>query len=135
MSKEAAATSRVRTEPEPQEEFTNRKLIRPAMPVVSTGSGAAAAPAQERPHVDRHKGERPSRKAPQILTPTTTHAEAYYFQKQMQARTRMSMKLKNGEEITGIISWYDRHCIKVERSGKPDLLLYKAGIRFMHKVE
>ena len=133
MSKEAAATRRVQTDvPEPQEEFVNRKLIRPAMPVGN--GGAAAAPAQERPHVERHKSERPS-KRPQILTPESTHAEAYYFQKQMQARTRMSMKLKNGEEITGIISWYDRHCIKLERSGKPDLLLYKAGIRFMHKVE
>jgi sRNA-binding regulator protein Hfq len=126
---DGAATGRAREPEIPQEEFVNRKLIRPAMP---TGNGgAAAAPAPER----SERVHKPREKRPSILTPETTHAEAYYFQKQIQARTRMTMKLKNGEEITGVISWYDRHCLKVERSGKPDVLVYKQGIRFMHKVE
>lgn len=132
MTKGAEATGRAR-EPEIQkEEFVNRKLIRPAMP---TGSGGAAAqPAPERTHGERHKTERAPKRS-SLMNPETTHAEAFYFQKQIQARTRMNIKLRNGEEISGIISWHDRHCIKVERSGKPDLLLYKAGIRFMHKVD
>ena len=129
MSKgpDGAATGRAREPEIPREEFVNRKLIRPAM--LAGNGGAAAQPALERPHKERRE------KRGAILTPETTHAEAYYFQKQIAARTRMSVKLKNGEEIVGIISWYDRHCIKVERSGKPDLLLYKQGIRFMHKME
>lgn len=129
MSKgpDGAATGRAREPEIPQEDFVNRKLIRPAMP---TGSGGAAA----QPAPERHKPERREKRGA-IFTPETTHAEAYYFQKQIAARTRMTIKLKNGEEITGIISWYDRHCVKVERSGKPDLLVYKEGIRFMHKIE
>jgi sRNA-binding regulator protein Hfq len=52
----------------------------------------------------------------------------------MQVRTPMVVVLKDGEEIHGWIDWYDRHCIKLNRSGHPNLLIYKQSIRYMFKA-
>jgi len=63
-----------------------------------------------------------------------THAEAFYFQKQMQGRTPMGIVLKDGEEVHGWIAWYDRNCIKINRSGQANLLIYKQSIRYIFKA-
>ena len=47
----------------------------------------------------------------------------------------MTIVLKSGETIQGTIEWYDKNCIKVHRTGKPNLLIYKPGIRYMHKTD
>ena len=47
--------------------------------------------------------------------PEQTNAENFYYQKQMQSRTPMVIVLRDGEEVRGIIEWYDRNCIKVNR--------------------
>ena len=38
-------------------------------------------------------------------------------------------------ELRGHIEWYDRNCIKVNREGTPNLLVYKHAIRYMFKQE
>ena len=68
------------------------------------------------------------------MPPEQTHAESFYYQKQMQSRTGMVIVLKDGEEIQGWIEWYDRNCIKVNRSGQPNLLIYKLNIKYMYKA-
>ena len=63
-----------------------------------------------------------------------THAEAFYFQKQMASRTPMVVVLKDGEEVQGWIDWYDRNCLKINRNGHPSMLIYKQSIRYMFKA-
>ena len=46
--------------------------------------------------------------------PEQTNAENFYYQKQMQSKTPMVIVLRDGEEIHGIIEWYDKTCLKVE---------------------
>jgi host factor-I protein len=114
-------------------EFVNRKLIRPTMPVRAVdGSGAAAAPAPAK----EPEQKRERRPAPHAAYATTeqTHAENFYFQKQMQSQTPMTVVLKNGETVQGVIEWYDKSCIKLARSGRGSLLIYKTGIRYLHKT-
>ncbi|HZQ91661.1 MAG TPA: RNA chaperone Hfq [Terriglobales bacterium] len=125
-SVDAAAVGRA-TEPET---FANRKLIRPSL----TREHAAPAERRERPE-RAERGERPAgpKKSP---PPDQTHAENFYYQKQMQAKTPMTIVLKDGEQIHGVIEWYDRACIKVNRTGgQPNLLIYKACIKYMYKDE
>src|SRR5581483_4991880 len=62
-----------------------------------------------------------------------TNAENFYYQKQMQTRTQMVVVLRDGEEIHGIIEWYDRNCIKLNRNGQPNLMVYKPSIKYMYK--
>ncbi len=106
----------------------NRKLIRPSLAEVrdqlarASTSPVAGAPLPARP---------PKKPVP----PDQTNAESFYFLKQMQAKTEMVVVLRDGEKLRGVIEWYDRHCIKVHRQGEPNLLIYKAIIKYIYKAE
>lgn len=67
--------------------------------------------------------------------PEQTNAENYYFIKQMQNKTAMVVVLDDGAELRGWIEWYDKDCIKLNRTDGPNLLIYKHCIRFMFKEE
>lgn len=66
--------------------------------------------------------------------PDQTNAEQFYYSKQMQSKTPMVVHLTDGQELAGVIEWYDRDCIKLNREGAPNLLLYKRCIKYMHKA-
>jgi len=110
--------------PEPEtEEFVSRKLIRPSLMTTHRSE-------TNEPQLTSAEQRQPKRGS----TPEQTHAEAFYFQKQMQGRTPMVIVLKNGEETQGWIDWYDRNAIKINRSGQPNVLIYKHSIRYMFKA-
>jgi RNA chaperone Hfq len=67
--------------------------------------------------------------------PDQTNAEQFYFAKQMQAKTQMVVVLTDGERLEGVIEWYDRTCVKLNRDGAPNLLLYKHCIKYIYKSE
>lgn len=67
--------------------------------------------------------------------PSETNAETYYYKKQIDARTRMVIVLQDGEEIEGVIDWYDIDAIKIDREGAPKILLLKHNIKYMFKAE
>jgi sRNA-binding regulator protein Hfq len=66
--------------------------------------------------------------------PDTTNAENFYFVKQMQSKTPMVIVLKDGEVLNGVIEWYDKLCVKLNRDGEPNLLVYKAFIKYLYKA-
>jgi RNA chaperone Hfq len=66
-------------------------------------------------------------------TPESSHAEAFYFQKQMQQQTEMTVVLEDGEQLQGIIQWYDRCTVKL-RAGRTRVLVYKAAIKYLYKT-
>lgn len=109
------------------EVFANRKLIRPALN------------RNERPRPEngdrRERAERAERPAngKKIAPPEQTHAENFYYQKQMQSKTPMVLVLQDDEEIHGVIEWYDKYCLKVNRTGAPNVLIYKPSIKYMYK--
>ena len=108
------------------EVFANRKLIRPALNRNDHGrqEGERRERGADRP--DRSNGK----KTP---PPEQTHAENFYYQKQMQGKTPMVLVLQDGEEIHGVIEWYDKYCLKVNRTGAANLLIYKPSIKYMYK--
>jgi len=111
-----------------QQEFTNRKLIRPSL----NSPAPRTEPVSER----RDRLERTDR-APAMkrTTPSDqTHAENFYYQKQIQSKTPVAIVLKDGEQVQGVIEWYDRNCIRVARNGSASLLIYKPAIRYIYKI-
>src|SRR5262245_21407638 len=66
---------------------------------------------------------------------TETHAEIYYYKKQIDAHTPMILVLQDGEEIEGTIEWYDRGALKINRRSAPNLLVLKRHIKYMYKIE
>ena len=113
------------------QEYSNRRLIRPSF--------------NRRDHnhhnnnrvdipLDRHdRGERSSGSPRKVAPPEQTNAENFYYQKQMQSKTPMVIVLADGEEIHGVIEWYDAKCIKVNRNGQSNLMIYKPSIKYMFK--
>ena len=98
----------------------NRKLIRPSL-----------SDMKEKTEAPRKSAGGPPQKRP--VPPDQTNAENFYYVKQMQAKTPMVITLKDGEVVKGIIEWYDRSCLKFNREGAPNLLLYKSNIKYMSK--
>ena len=92
----------------------NRRLIRPTLS-----------------EVQDQLGTRMQRKKP--APPEQTNAENFYYIKQMQARTPVVVVLDAGEQIHGVIEWYDKNCIKVHRAKEPNLLIMKSCIRYIYK--
>jgi len=96
-------------------ELGNRKLIRPD--------------AEQR----REAAARGARR--KQSPPEQTHAEEFYYLKQMGAKTPMVVILDDGEELRGWIEWYDKNVIKLNRHKDPNLLIQKSKIRYMFKEE
>ncbi|HEY5213397.1 MAG TPA: RNA chaperone Hfq [Acidobacteriaceae bacterium] len=65
--------------------------------------------------------------------PESSHAEAFYFQKQMQQQTEMTFVLEDGEQLHGFIQWYDKCVVKLQ-VGRSRVLIYKAGIKYLYKA-
>jgi host factor-I protein len=120
--------------PAEQEGYSNRRLIRPSLTRPehnrSNHNNLGQAPMERRERSER--SDRPSG-GKKLPPPETTNAENFYYQKQMQSKTPMVIVLRDGEEIHGVIEWYDRTCIKVNRNGSPNLMIYKPSIKYMYK--
>jgi host factor-I protein len=101
--------------------MTTRKLIRPNLTEIKERQPQAAARASN--------GKR--RTAP----PDLTSAEAFYYLKQMNSKTSMVVVLTDGEELRGVIEWYDKGAIKVNRVGAPNLLVMKPCVKYMYKAD
>jgi RNA chaperone Hfq len=117
-----------------QESFANRKLIRPTLNRADhahNNHGHNHVPPERRDRDrDRDRSAAPAKK----VAPTEqTNAENFYYQKQMQSKTPMVIVLRDGEEVHGYIEWYDKHCIKLNRTGAANLMIYKPAIKYMFK--
>ncbi|MGA8152241.1 MAG: RNA chaperone Hfq [Terriglobales bacterium] len=119
------------------EGFANRKLIRPSLN--RTDHNHLASPAGER-RPDRAErgggdrgGDRNGGAGRKVAPPEQTNAENFYYQKQMQSKTPMVVVLRDGEEIHGVIEWYDKSCLKINRNGAANLMVYKPAIKYMYK--
>ncbi len=91
-------------------------------------------PARIGPGDLKDPGRRPP-PAKKTAPPDQTNAEQFYYSKQMQSKTHMVVTLTDGEQLEGVIEWYDRDCLKLNRTGAPNLLLYKHCIKYMYKAD
>ncbi len=102
-----------------------RRLVRPVMP--DNGGNHRAVRREPSPMLTHQMAH----DAPAAWH-DASHAEAFYFQKQMQSQTLMVFVLEDGERIEGCIEWYDRNAIKVRNSGRT--LIYKSSIKYLYKA-
>ena len=100
-------------------ETANRKLIRPSFNEVK----------------DQKEKSNGNRNAKKSTPPEQTHAENFYYLKQMQSKTHMVIVMTDGEVLHGVIEWYDKNCLKVNRDEGPNLLVYKPSIKYLYKED
>ena len=114
--------------PEPHTHEGPRKLVRPRLPgqqPLAQAPRRLRGPVQLAMHegVTAHKHTRAD---------TPSHAEAFYFQKQIQAQTPIVFVLEDGEEIEGVVEWFDRDTIKVRHTTRT--LIFKRSIKYLYKA-
>ena len=127
--KEALDSMPAEQQPAEQEGFGNRKLIRPSLNRNEHNHNHNHA----HNHAQGERRERGAAPAKKSAPTEQTNAENFYYQKQMQSKTPMVIVLRDGEEVHGIIEWYDKACIKLNRTGAPNLMIYKPAIKYMFK--
>ena len=120
----------------------NRKLIRTTLADVKArreqaqqhrpNGNAPSGMGQMRPGQPQPSGAQARKRQP---PPMETHAEIYYYKKQIDAHTPMVLVLEDGEEIEGTIEWYDRGALKINRRSAPNLLVLKRHIKYIYKAE
>jgi RNA chaperone Hfq len=98
-----------------------RKLVRPRLPEGMLNRGSL-----------RRDGAVLSNSSAPIRQGEDNHAEIFYLQKQIQMQTQMVVVLEDGEELKGVIEWFDRNAIRLR--GKGRIMIYKDAIRYMYKM-
>ena len=69
---------------------------------------------------------RGSKKSP---PPGETGQEALYLRFLSEKQVRVTVKLRDGENVSGWIEYFDDTMIRLTRDGKPNLFIYKQQIR------
>ncbi len=114
----------VRNRNDSPDAFTGtRKLIRPQLSIA------------ERRRDPSHSGDPLSHAlhGDAVGQGASSHAEAFYFQKQIQQQTELTVVLEDGESLHGVLEWYD-HCAVKLRSGRRRVLVYKSAIKYLFKT-
>ncbi len=62
-----------------------------------------------------------------------THAENYYYIKQMNNRTHMIIALVDGSSFKGRIEFDDEKCIKIKTEDSENYVVFKHFIKYMFK--
>src|SRR5260370_7447361 len=86
--------------------MVNRRMFRPGFPDVKE-------PSAPRP---QHNGPIPNKKP---APPEITHAENFYWVKQMQSHTPMAVVLEDAEVLRATVEWYDADCINLTPQSTP----------------
>ncbi len=108
-----------------QEKLESSKRIAPPTkpPLKQAPVAQAAAPAAQ-----------PPQKGP-ANPPEQTNAENFYFAKQIQMKTPMVVVLRDGEELSGTVEWYDKYAFRLTRTESTPVMIYKHNIKYMYKAE
>jgi host factor-I protein len=70
-----------------------------------------------------------SRRRQKAPPPGDTGQEALYLRFLSEKQVPITVKLRDGETVTGWIEYFDDRMIRLTREGKPNLFIYKHQIR------
>ncbi len=65
--------------------------------------------------------------------PEQTFEEAKYLKQLIEQNTRVRVKMEDGEEVAGVIEYYDQSFIRLTRDGEPNLFIFKHDIKYIQE--
>ena len=65
--------------------------------------------------------------------PEQTFEEAKYLKRLIESATPVRVKMEGGEEVVGIIEYYDQSFIRLTREGEPNLFIFKHDILYLQE--
>ena len=63
--------------------------------------------------------------------PEHTLEEAKYLKHLIENATPVRVKLAGGDEVSGVIEYYDHSFIRITREGEPNLFIFKHDINYL----
>ena len=61
----------------------------------------------------------------------STNEEAAHLKSLVEKKKPVTIKLLDGEVVSGWIEYYDRNMLRLTRDGKPNLFIYKHQIAYL----
>ena len=65
--------------------------------------------------------------------PEQTFEEIKYLKQLIENGTPIRVKMVDGEEVTGVIEYYDQSFIRLTREGAPNLFIFKHDIKYLQE--
>jgi host factor-I protein len=73
----------------------------------------------------------PNAKRGRTPPPEETHEESNFLKALGEKQKHVSVKLMDGQVVSGWIEYYDRHMLRLTREGAPNLFIYKHEIMYV----
>lgn len=67
--------------------------------------------------------------------PEETGEEAAFLKHLVESHRDVTIKMVDGEEVSGWIEYYDRNMIRLTRNGAPNLFIYKNQIVYLKEAD
>lgn len=90
-------------------------------------------PFKQRFHPNRGGGGGPGPGAGKHRAPDLTLQEVHYLKQLIERQTPVCVKLRNNEEVRGIIEYYDQSFIRLTRAKSPNLFIFKHEIKYLYE--
>ena len=65
--------------------------------------------------------------------PEQTFEETRYLKQLIEKASPVRVKMLDGEEVSGIIEYYDQSFIRITRKGAPNLFIFKHDIKYLQE--
>jgi len=72
-----------------------------------------------------------SQHRPKAPPPDSTNEEAAYLKTLAEKQRPVTIKLVDGEVVSGWIEYYDRNMLRLTRKGQPNLFIFKQQIAYV----
>jgi host factor-I protein len=66
--------------------------------------------------------------------PEQTFEEVKYLRHLIDSETRVTIKLSDNQEVTGVIEYYDLNFVRLTRQGGPNLFIFKHDIKYLFEA-
>ena len=63
--------------------------------------------------------------------PEHTFEETKYLKRLIENGASVRVRLSNNEEVRGVVEYYDASFIRITRTGKPNLFIFKHDIKYL----
>jgi sRNA-binding regulator protein Hfq len=65
--------------------------------------------------------------------PESTQQEVNYLKRLIEQKTPICVKLRNNEEVRGVVEYYDVAFIRLTRAKSPNLFIFKHEIKYLYE--
>jgi len=71
---------------------------------------------------------------PGTRAPEHTLEEVKFLKHLIENQVTVKVKLSNNEEVSGVVEYYDAAFIRITRTGKPNLFIFKHDIKYLMEM-